>query len=116
MRSKRVAIIIAILLVGIVTFLYISTRENRETEGDKQAKQIISDFIRSKKLDIQPNTEEYSRLMKGILLGEYPELTGRNSAFVKNQEEIDLIIGFAAKQINYKGGNKGTDIPEAPNP
>lgn len=116
MKSKRVAIIVAILLVGLVSFIYISTQANRETEGDKKAKQIIATFVQSKNLDIQPNTDEYSRLMKGILLGEYPELTGKDSAFVKSQEDIDLIINYAAKQINSKGGSKGTDIPEAQNP
>ncbi len=117
MKSKRVTITIAILLVGLVSFLiFVSARESRETEGDKKARQIISSYIQSKNLDIQPNTEEYSRFMKGILLGEYPELTGRDSAFINGQDDINLIIDFAAKQINFKGGDKGTDIPEAQNP
>jgi hypothetical protein len=118
MKSRGILILIGILLIGLASLLlYINAQKSLATAGDEKANQIITTYLQSKSMNIQPNTEEYSRFMKGILLGEYPDLTGNGSIFIKSQQEADLIINFAARhmKINQKGVYKGTDIPEAPN-
>ncbi len=66
-------------------------------------------------MDIQPGTEEYRLLMRGILLGEHPDLTGENSVFIRNEAERDYIIDYAARHMDL--GNQGDynelDLEEA---
>jgi hypothetical protein len=68
--------------------------------GDDQAEKIILAFIEAKGLDIQPDTEAYTRLMKGILLGEYPELTEGNSNFASKESDRKYLIDYAAQIIS----------------
>lgn len=116
MKQNKIVILFAILLVGLVSIMYLSAQFNRATADDEKAKQIISTYIQAKGLNIRPDTEEYSRFMKGILLGEYPDLTGIDSTFIEGQRDSDLIINFAASKVNGPREDKGTDVPEAPNP
>jgi len=54
-----------------------------QQDGETPAEQIILAYIKARGLNIQPATEEYSKLMKGILLGEHPGLTGEDSVFIE---------------------------------
>ena len=76
--------------------------KNIPTKGEIKAKQIIQEFIDSKGMDIKPGTEEYTIFMRGILLGEYPDLTGIASEFIKNQEALDAVLDYAWKHSGYK--------------
>ncbi len=67
--------------------------------GDNQSERIILTFIEAKSLDIQPDTEAYTRLMKGILLGEYPELTDTNSTFAPTALDRKYLIDHAARLL-----------------
>ncbi len=81
------------------------------------AEQIILSYIEAKGLDIHPSTEEYANLMKGILLGEHPDLTGKDSIFVTSDLERDYVIDYAAALMNleaekYLGGFEEPDVKE----
>ena len=108
MKSKKLLVILILFLTGIIAILFLLFLKNRQqpplTEEDRQAEQIILSYIEAKGLNIEPGTEEYAMLMKGILLGEHPELTGENSTFVTNDEERNQILSYAAAYMNI--GNK----------
>lgn len=67
--------------------------------GETPAEQIILAYIKARGLNIQPATEEYERLMRGILLGEHPGLTGRDSVFIENRAEWNDVIAYAAQYV-----------------
>ncbi len=58
-----------------------------QQDGETPAEQIVLAYIKARGLNIQPATEEYSKLMKGILLGEQPDLTGEDSVFIESETE-----------------------------
>ena len=69
-----------------------------------------------KGLDIDPCTEEYKIYMRRIVWGEFPELTGENSIFVNNQDELDYVSDYAWKFSGYEalyGGYDEIDVEEA---
>ena len=68
----------------------------------KSAEQIIHSFLDVKGMDIRPNTEEYTMLMRRIVWEEYPELTGSSSEFVRNQEELYNVFEYAWEHSEYR--------------
>lgn len=92
---------VLLMLFGIGILLTIIVLKRQETPEDQRAKQIILTYIEAKALDIHPGTEQYARFMKGILLGEYPELTGENSAFIKNQDELSYVLKYAGENMYW---------------
>ena len=76
-------------------------KKKQETPEDQRAKKIIFTYLEAKGLDIRPGTAEYARLMKGILLGEHPELTGEDSAFIQNQEELSDVLKYAGENMYW---------------
>ncbi len=63
-------------------------------------------------MNIQPGTEEYTIFMRGIVWGEYPELTGDDSDFIKNQDELDYVLDYAWKYSGYEDLYGGYDEPD----
>ena len=86
-----------ILLLLAVFGIAINPLSEVNGQTETQAKQIIQSFMDSKGMDIEPGTEEYKTFMRGIVWSEYPELTGNDSDFVKNQEELDYVLDYAWK-------------------
>lgn len=70
-----------------------------QQDGETPAEQIILAYIKARGLNIQPATEEYTELMKGILLGEHPDLTGEDSVFIESETEWNDVIDYAARHI-----------------
>jgi hypothetical protein len=107
--------------VGVGATLFVVVQRGvpptKQTQAEQIAEQIILSYIEAKGLDIHPGTEEYASLMKGILLGEHPDLTGEDSIFVTSEIERDYVIDYAAAHMNleaekYIGGFEEPDIKE----
>ena len=84
----------------------------------RPARQIIRDFLRAKGLTALPGTRAYGQLMKGILLGGYPELTGPQPTLVRNQAELDSLLEYAGQHMQdgtwrFWGQPLEPEIPEA---
>ncbi|HNQ31850.1 MAG TPA: amidase domain-containing protein [Candidatus Woesebacteria bacterium] len=108
-----------ILLLLAVFGIAINPLSEVNGQTETQAKQIIQSFMDSKGMDIEPGTEEYKTFMRGIVWSEYPELTGNDSDFVKNQEELDYVLDYAWKYSGYKdlyGDYNEPDTEEATSP
>ncbi|NBD36173.1 MAG: hypothetical protein GVY30_09265 [Chloroflexi bacterium] len=65
----------------------------------------------AKEMDIQPSTEEYTTFMRGVIWEEYPELTGDDSEFIENQEELDSVFKYAWEHSGYKNLYSGYQEP-----
>jgi len=66
--------------------------------GDYQvrpANQIIAELFRLKGISAHPGTRSYGRLMRGIILGGYPELTG----LVHNNAEMERVYEYAGQHV-----------------
>lgn len=115
MKTKKFIYILLLVVIGAAVILLLVTQRTHKTQSEQRAEQIILEYIEAKGLDIQPGTEEYRLLMKGILLGEHPDLTGENSVFTRNEAERDYIIDYAARHADL--GNQGAcnelDLEEA---
>jgi hypothetical protein len=102
MKIKIKLVIIFLVAVG---FLFTNSALAQKV-GDDQSEKIILAFIEAKGLDVQPHTEAYTRLMKGILLGEYPELTNENSTFVSKETDRKYLIDYAAQIVGSQYATK----------
>jgi hypothetical protein len=65
----------------------------------RPAWQIVQRFMQANGLNALPGTRAYGQLMKGILLGEYPELTGPQPTLVHNQAELDSVLAYAGQHM-----------------
>lgn len=101
MKSIKQQITLLVLIAGIIVLLFLIVLNNRQSkEKDRRAEQIILSYIEAKGLSIKPGTEEYQQFMKGILLGEHPELTSEKSTFVTNDEDRNCILNYAAARVS----------------
>ncbi len=122
MKDKKTRTIQILFMIGIASILLVLFLKNRQqlpvmTEEDKRAEQIILSYIEVNDMSIKLGTEKYATLMKSILLGEHPELTGENSAFVTSDIERNLILNYAAANMGNKGDYSEPDVNEvAPMP
>ncbi len=106
MKTKKlIYILLPVVVIGISVILLLVPQKMRKTQSEQRAEQIILEYIEVKGLDIHPGTEQYAMLMKGILLGEHPDLTGENSPFIQNEAERDCIFDYAARHLGL--GNRG---------
>jgi len=86
--------------IGTMLFMPNFVRHTSADNGEVRAKQIILTYIEAKELNIHPGENEYNIFLRGILLGDPPELTSAPSAFVKNSTEEQYIMEYAAQ--NYR--------------
>jgi len=100
MKTKKFIYILILVVIGASVILLLATPRTRKTQSEQRAEHIILEYIEAKGLDIQPGTEEYRLLMKRILLGEHPDLTGENSVFIRNEDERHYIIDYAARHAD----------------
>jgi len=101
--KKRLIILCSCALtitIGIaIAYLFINNNENPQ---NSRAEQIISKYISEKNLNIKVGSNEYIEMMKGIMLGEYPELTKLPSSYVENEDEIRYVINYATAKYDEK--------------
>jgi hypothetical protein len=106
MKGKKLIYILPLVFVGVGLLLFVlwqfNFNQNQLSPAEQHAEQIILAYIDARQLNIQLGTLEYKRMMKGILLGEYPDLTGKNSTFVESAVERDAILDYAATHMNVR--------------
>lgn len=84
----------AVISVAIITFIAI--QEVHEVPAER----IIQSYMKANDIHFRSGTDEYGRFMKGILLGEYPDLTGKNSRYIHNSEELGGVLKYAGTHMN----------------
>ena len=107
MKIKKTILLLLLTIAGVA--LVFGVVKSIPTKQEIRAKQIIQTYMNSKGMDIKPGTEEYKIFMRGIVWGEYPELTGSESDFINNQNELDCVLDYAWKHSGYKGRYGGYD-------
>lgn len=90
----RSFILLTIIVLGFPSQMYAQQNE------ENQAEQIIISYMEVQEINIELYTDEYARFMKGILLGEHPELTGEESEFIKSEEELNNLIEYATQNLD----------------
>ena len=115
MKNKKLVTILLYAIVGSAIVLLVLLLGNKyiQTKHERQAKQIIHTFMEAEGMNIQPNTEEYTILMRRIVWGEYPELTELDSGFIENQTELGYVLDYAWKYSGYKDLYGRYDEPDA---
>lgn len=93
---------ITLAIITIVFSLIANTFLPQYDQG-AEAERLIQSYIESRNLSIETDTDEYSALMKGILLGEHPELTGQKSSMVTNDLTRNQILSYAAAHMDGLG-------------
>lgn len=113
MKTKSGLLILFLLLLGITATAFVAIR-NKPTPEDQRAERIILTYLVEKGIQARPGTKAYSRLMKGLLLGEYPELTDVSLGYLDNPEDQDIILNYAVRNMDVPhNALDGTEIPEA---
>lgn len=106
-NNKSIILMIISFIIGANAFQnYHTSPVNLPTQEEQNTiEQIILSYIRIKNLNITPHTLEYSNLMKGILLSEYPDLSYGNSVFVNSEEIRNAIFVYAWEHMTpmYEG-------------
>ena len=109
-RKKIIYVLGFVIGVCIIALFFVQWIRTKPTEQEVWAEETILLFMEAKGREIKPSTDEYMRFMRGILLGEYPELTGVNSEYIEGQDELDYILMYAWKHSGY--GDVYGDYPE----
>jgi len=119
-RKSPFYISISIAILFLLAFLTI-WQENRlvcifspKSHEEQWAEQTILAYIDAKQLDITYCSVHYNRFLKGILLGDVPELTNPPSAFIKNGAESQIILEYAAQYFRLPREMRpslGTEVP-----
>jgi hypothetical protein len=73
MQLTKSAIVLFLIMSSSIAHVFFS-----QADSVAVAEKMIISYIEAKGLNIEPGTEEYTALMKALLLGEPPELTGEN--------------------------------------
>ena len=94
-------LILMIVLIAAFSLQSGPIKENKTFQPEN----IIFSYIESKGLNISPNSIEFERMMKGILLGEYPDLTAKTSSYISSPVELDEVIDYAATHMNLESEN-----------
>jgi len=95
MQLTKSAIVLFLIMASAIAQVIFT-----QADSGADAEKMIISYIEAKGLNIEPGTEEYTALMKGILLGEHPELTGENSTFASSAAERNQILSYAATHMN----------------
>lgn len=104
-----------LLLLGLVLVLAPLAFSPALAGGATRGEEIVQSFIRDKSLQVEPGTDRYLQLMKDIMLGQFPELTGSDSVYVAGQEDLDAVLEYATEQMSplFEGWPQEPDVPEA---
>ena len=85
-----------------------------KTYEERWAEQTILAYIDTKQSNITYCSVQYNQFLKGILLGDVPELTKPPSAFIKNDVESQIILEYAAQNFRLPKemqSSFGTEVP-----
>jgi hypothetical protein len=119
-RKKLFYVFLSVIAISGIFLLAVWQREwigcklAVKTPEDKWAEQIILAYIEAQGLDIHPCTDRYNTFLKGIMLGDPPELLKPPSDFVKNDTETQYIMEYAAKNFYIPRefrSSFGTEVP-----
>jgi hypothetical protein len=106
MQNKKLYYIFLLVLAGCGVILFAALQRDTlkcmlqtKTQEEKWAEKTILAYIEAKELNFQFCSTEYNTFLRGILLGDAPELTKAPSIFVKNKVEAQYIMEYAAQ--NY---------------
>ncbi|MBU2713424.1 amidase domain-containing protein [Zooshikella harenae] len=107
---------IVLAYVMIFVSLLANADSSQRVDHNLVGRDIVETFMLSKgiSLDEQIDNKRYVTFMRGILLGEYPELTGPHSVYVKSQAELNAVIKYASEALNpvYQHYPINNSIPE----
>lgn len=95
MKAIRV-LVFTVLVLGMV----FATNVFSQGSDDAKGEELVDEFLKEKGILTEKGTEEYMQLMKGILLGDYPELTGDGLEYAVSQEDLDAILKYATEQMS----------------
>lgn len=80
---------------------------------------IIEQYIIDNGLFIKKDADEYRNFMRGILLGEYPELAYIGSEYIHSQEEMNSVHACVMRELDtepwYRRWVKWFSIGDDPN-
>jgi hypothetical protein len=103
MNKKRRLWVTLLVVAGIglalIAFLSLKANPTPLTQEEVRGEQIILAYIEARHLNIRPGRDEYQKMMKGILLGEYPDLTGKASIYATTPADRDAVIDYAATHM-----------------
>lgn len=121
MKNKKLFYTFLLIFVGggVIFFAFwqrdkLGCMLEKKTPEEKWAEQTILTYIETKGLDIHPCTDKYNSLLKGIMLGDVPELTKPPSAYIKNDVEGQYILEYASKNFHTPKAMQssfGTETP-----
>lgn len=98
-KFKLASVLVILFIIFILCMAFITSvfaQDNNEKTGEK----IVDSFAKEIGITTKKNTEEYMQFMLGIMMGEYPELTGIGSKYVSDQSDLDLILKYATEQTS----------------
>lgn len=82
--------------MALFVLMFMKANQPPLTQEEVRGEQIILSYIESRQLNIRQGTDTYQKMLKGILLGEYPDLTGEGSLYATTPADRDAVITFAA--------------------
>lgn len=105
---KKVGILL-VVIVFVFAAYYIAKAQTTNTDQVKTKKQIVENkteaeeiidaFVEDNNINVVKNSESYINFIRGILLGDYPELTGEDSNYIHGQEDLDMLLEYATSQM-----------------
>mgnify|MGYP001230607799 CR=1 FL=1 len=106
MKNKKLFYTFLLILAGSGVILFVILQRDmlqcalqRKTHEEIWAEKTILAYFEATELDIHLCSVKYNIFLRGILLGDVPELTKAPSVFVKNDMEVQYIMEYAAQ--NY---------------
>lgn len=121
MKRKRFFYVFVLTITVCAAIIFAVWQEDRlicifspKTPEERWAEQTIRAYIDTAQLDITYCSAHYNAFLKGILLGDIPELTNPPSAFIKNGAESQIILEYAAQNFRLPREMRssfGTEVP-----
>jgi hypothetical protein len=121
MKRKRFFYFFGLTTTVCVAILFAIWQEDRlicifspKTPEERWAEQTILAYIDTTHRDITYCSVRYNYFLKGILLGEVPELINPPSTFIKNGAESQIILEYAAQNFRLPRemrSSLGTEVP-----
>jgi len=122
MKNKKLFYTFLLILAGCGVILFAVLQRNtlscmlqRKTHEENWAEKTILTYIEAKELDIHLCSVKYNTFLRGILLGDVPELTKAPSVYVKNDMEVQYIMEYAAQNYQSQQESLFPAITEEPN-
>lgn len=122
MKNKKLYYIFLLVLGGCGVILFVALQRDTlkcmlqtKTQEEKWAEKTILTYIEAKELNFHLCSINYNIFLRGILLGDVPELTKAPSTFVKNEVETQYILEYAAQNYHSPQESLFPAMTEEPN-